>query len=51
MNLLIDFYETNNSDTIKEFVYERCIDGYGIGGRPVVQDDELDTTIQDNNRK
>ena len=25
--LLIDFYETNNNTTIKQFVYDNCIDG------------------------
>lgn len=27
LSLLIDFYETNNQQTIAQFVYEHCIDG------------------------
>lgn len=26
-NLLVDFYETNNSENLKKFIYENCIDG------------------------
>lgn len=29
-NLLIEFYETNNIENIKNFVYENCIDGLNL---------------------
>jgi len=28
--LLVEYYETNDMETVKKFLYEKCLDGYGL---------------------
>ncbi len=44
VTLLIDYYETNNKDTISQFVYEHCIDGVNLESRHNQTDEPLDLT-------
>ena len=46
MYKLIDYYESNNSSEIKQFIYEKCIDGSGNSNLQAEQNNDLDKTQQ-----
>ena len=46
--MLVDFYESNDMQPLKEFVYERCIDGIEFNHKPPQEpyDDEDEEKLE-----